>query len=335
MENKSARLNEQIIMKSVTPLLRYKDGEDVKAWQEIAGKKLHELLKLDAMKKVPPEIKIEYTKDRGDFTETRFLLRSEESFWLPCHYWRPKKSGKLTTVICIQGHSTGMHISMGRIIYERDAASISGGDRDFAVRVIKEGYSAVMMEQRGMGECDGEADGPKCHVGAMSALINGRTMIGERVWDVMRLIDALLDNFGEEVDEDKIVIMGNSGGGTTSFYAGCVDQRISYVMPSCAVATYSGSIGAMEHCVCNFIPDIAKYFDMGDLAGLIAPRPLVVVSGKEDPIFPIDTAKECVKEAARIYSALGAADKCRHVIGNGGHRFYANDAWPVMNELLG
>lgn len=44
----------------------------------------------------------------------------------------------------------------------------------------------------------------------------------------------------------------------------------------------------MYHCMCNDIPSIRKYFEMRDLAGLIAPRVLVVAAGKEDKIFPIE-----------------------------------------------
>ena len=74
---------------------------------------------------------------------------------------------------------------------------------------------------------------------------------------------------------------------------------------------------------------------MGDLSGLIAPRPLVIVAGKEDKIFPIEGVKECYETAKRFYKLAGAKDKCRLVIGDGGHRFYADDSWPVFRELSG
>jgi hypothetical protein len=48
----------------------------------------------------------------------------------------------------------------------------------------------------------------------------------------------------------------------------------------------------MNHCVCNFVPNIAKYFDMGELGGLIAPRALIVVNGIKDDIFPDDGVRE-------------------------------------------
>ena len=58
----------------------------------------------------------------------------------------------------------------------------------------------------------------------MSAIILGRTLIGERAWDVMRAIDVL--SYFKELDLEKIVITGNSGGGTASFYSACLEELI-------------------------------------------------------------------------------------------------------------
>ena len=113
-----------------------------------------------------------------------------------------------------------------------------------------------------------------------------------------------------------------------------MEPRIRFCMPSCAVCTYGDSIAAMRHCACNYIPGIRKYFDMGDLAGLIAPRPLVIVAGREDPIFPLSGVRESFAEAQRLYAAAGNPQGCTLVIGEGGHRFYADDAWPVMHRYL-
>ena len=74
---------------------------------------------------------------------------------------------------------------------------------------------------------------------------------------------------------------------------------------------------------------------MGDLAGLIAPRPLIVVNGKEDGIFPLSSALEQAEIARTLYAAAGAPDRFRHVVGPEGHRFYAAQGWPVFDELTG
>ena len=105
-------------------------------------------------------------------------------------------------------------------------------------------------------------------------------------------------------------------------------------MPSCALCTYEDSIMAMKHCACNFIPGIRKYFDMGDLGGLIAPRPYVTVSGVKDPIFPIHGVEKTYAITKAMYEQIGKGDLYQLVKGQGGHRFYPDEAWPVAHALL-
>ena len=325
------------IIAETKPSMRYGGAQDFAEWQSAARAKLRELLKLDAIKKCDnTNFTVEYKKECEEYTEYRFTLESEPGYIFPSVLRVPKNAvGKIPTIICLQGHSTGFHISLGQPIFERDINSIKGGDRDFCVRAIKEGFACVAVEMRNFGECGGlETGGPDCHVSSMSAIINGRTTIGERILDVSCVIDALIDNF-DFIDADDINLMGNSGGGTATYYAACLEERIKLAMPSCAVCTYKHSIAAMEHCVCNFIPFIANYFDMGDLAGMIAPRKLVVVNGIKDDIFPDEGVRESYEIIQKMYAAAGVPDNCALVTGKGGHRFYADDAWPVAKKLMG
>ncbi len=129
------------------------------------------------------------------------------------------------------------------------------------------------------------------------------------------------------------MITGNSGGGTTSFYSACIDERIKYAVPSCSVCTYKDSIIDIAHCACNYIPSIARYFDMGDLAGLIAPRGLIIVAGNQDRIFPIDGVKETYNIAKSLFKAADAENKITLEIGDGGHRYYADKAFNALKNM--
>jgi poly(3-hydroxybutyrate) depolymerase len=209
------------------------------------------------------------------------------------------------------------------------------GDRDFAVQAVAKGWAALAMEQRAMGECGSKPDGhPNCNHPALQAILLGRTLIGERCHDVSCALDMVEEHF-PMIDRERIFMTGNSGGGTTTIYATALDTRIKAAMPSCALCGYFASIGAMQHCPCNYIPGIMKHFDMGDLVALAAPRPYVAVNGVSDASFPVESAKEQVTVGRVVYEALGAGDKLRHVIGDGGHRFYAAPAWPQFDEVTG
>ncbi|NLN04102.1 MAG: acetylxylan esterase [Clostridiaceae bacterium] len=296
--------------------------------------KLLELLGMPE-KMVDPKPIIEFEKmEHEEFDEIRFKYESEPGFFIPAHLILPKeRKGKLPTVICLQGHSSGMHRSLGRVKYTNDVEG-DVGDRAFALQAVKRGYACVIMEQRGFGELKGiEQDGgTNCLHMSMQAILLGRTLLGERCFDVSRLIDAL-EQF-EMLDLNRLGIMGNSGGGTTSFYAACVDSRIKVCMPSCSFCPYYESIISIQHCTCNYVPGMLEYMEMQDLAVLIAPRALIVVSGKDDEIFPLDGVKRGFEVVKKIYRACGAEDNCQLVIGDGGHRFFADISWPVFDRYI-
>lgn len=323
------------IISSITPKFRYDGKTEFKAWQTAARAKLAELLGMSKFEKCDPEFNIEYTKDCGEYIECRFTIQSEPGYYFPSVIRFPKgKEGKRPLMICLQGHSNGFHISLGIPIYDGDESSINGGDRDFCVRAVKEGYIALAVEQRCFGECNGkDGGGTNCYESTFRAILSGRTTIGERVWDISRVIDAVLEHFAE-VDPDRVCLMGNSGGGTATYYAACLEERITLAMPSCAVCSWDQSVALMKHCLCNLVPNIANYFDMGDLGCLIAPRKLIVVNGARDPIFlepGVDKSYALIKEA---YEAAGVPANCELVTGPEGHRFYADLSWPVVHKMM-
>ncbi len=319
-------------MRNVTPQLSYKGG-DIENWKQSAREKLKDLLGLDMFIKVEPDTEIEYTKKIEGGVEIRFTFQSENNYRVPCHLLIPDGVSNPPLMICLQGHSKGMHISLGRPIYDGDAKSIKG-DRDFAIQALREGFAAIAMEQRNFGECGGTEEGPQCYESAMNTLIMGRTTIGERIWDVARLIDVIENEFSDKIDTKKICCMGNSGGGTATAYLAALEDRIVLAMPSCAMCTYKDSIAAMNHCSCNYIPKIANYFEMSDLMAMAYPKYYIQVSGIEDPIFPISGAEKIFNTGKKAFDDNGMSDRCFFIKGNGGHRFYAKEAWEQVNKII-
>ena len=325
--------NELKILHGIPVSMQYDGSESLAQWQKKARKKLSELIGLQYYHPVDDETEIEYRTENDEFTETKFYFYSEANYSVPCILRVPKNVKNPALMICLQGHGTGMHISLGVAKYENDRNKIDNGDRDFAVQCIKRGMCALAIDQRNFGERGGNPR-PVCHAPSMVALLTGRSTIAGRVWDIMRAIDVVKKHFGGEFDPERIFCMGNSGGGTATLYASALDERIKGAIPSCAFCTFEDSIGRQNHCECNYIPGIRNYFDMAEIAGMIAPRPLVIVSGKEDGIFPSGAAEN---EFGRVknfyYKASAKPDNCVHVIGEEGHRFYADKAWKAFEEL--
>lgn len=331
---KTAYEHHKELIQKVTPSMSC-DVSSFREWQIWARNKLSQLLGMDKFEKVDLDLNIEYQTKLDGATEIRFTYQSEAGYRVPCHMLLPDGIEKPPVMICLQGHSKGMHISLGRPKFEGDKNTINGGDRDFCVQAVKEGFAAIALEQRNFGECGGDENGPRCLDASMVALLMGRTTIGERVWDVSRLIDVIQSQFHDVVNADTICCMGNSGGGTATAYVAALEDRITLAMPSCAMCTFKDSIGAMSHCSCNYVPHIAEYFDMDDLMAMAYPKFYVQVSGKDDNIFPLFAAEKVFEKGKRAYDAFGEGYRCTLIRGNGGHRFYAADSWPVVHKYLG
>jgi len=270
-----------------------------------------------------------------DYVREKWYIWVEPTVPLPFWILKPGKIFRpIPLVLTPHGHNNP-DLYVGMAYNEHDEKAIVEGERDIAVQAVREGYMAIAPTARGFGET---MDKTECEKDAVSScrsqlkhcLLVGRTPIGERVWDISRLIDWALKH--TDVDPTRIAITGNSGGGTTSLFAAACDERISVAVPSCYFCTFEGSIGTINHCDCNYIPGILRLGEMYEVAGLIAPRPFCAIAGKEDPIFPIEHVLEAFNKLKRIYEVAGFPDRCELFIGEGGHRYYKRGAWPFIRK---
>lgn len=319
------------------PSLRYDGSENLAIWQKRAREKLYELLGLP-FEKCDDLFRIVEERKKDTHKEIEFVFQSEKDYFVQGTFCVPNYLEKpLPVVICLLGHASGKHVALGVAKYPGDKELIESG-RCFAVQAVREGYCAVVIEWRYMGDAgrNEEDAGPLCarKNAALPSLLLGRCAVGERVWDVQRLLDVIEKYFTQYADTEKIMCMGHSGGGTACFYSSCVDERIKASMPSGSFCSFDASIIPIHHCCCNYVPGIRKYFDMGDLAMLIAPRPFIPVCGVKDRDFPIHGVEQSFEEVKTIYESFGKGDLCQLVRGNAGHQFYPDDAWPVAHDLF-
>ena len=319
------------------PLLRWDFTKDFYEHRQECEEKLRELLGLDTLEKCPDDFTI-VTEDKiQGKRHVHFLVQTEKGYYVNCHLLLPREEKeKMPLCLCMQGHVSGAHLSLGVYKFPYDEVYLSEEEGlQFAVQATDRGYAALALELRGFGaNSDNENGcGTSCEQAAMGAMLLGRTLIGERVWDIQRVLDSALNHF-DFITMENSILMGESGGGTVTYYAACLEDRFSVYVPIVALCDYKSSIFDLNHCKCNYIPHIAKYFDMGDLAILISPKKLVVASATQDKWFPIEGAKREFERIERIYSALGCKDRCRMVIQNSGHCFRPDEGWDAILEIL-
>jgi len=324
---------------------RFVPGQtDFRAWQDRLRGLLRERLglpdrepRLLGVREEP----LQQVEMRGlRYRRQRVLLRTEADLGVPGYVCLPLEGeGPFPCVIGCQGHAKeGIRLSIGDVDDAAWKELVVNGDRDYPLQAVRHGYAALALEMRGFGELRLQADieqdaGSSCLRLSALALQAGRTLVGMRVHDIMAAIEYLQQR--PDIIPDQIALTGNSGGGTVTFYAAALDDRLAACIPSCAFSTFAASIEGVDHCICNFIPGLSALIEMDDLAGLAAPKPLLIINGREDAIFPIGPAEEAFRHIQAIYAAAGAPDNCRLYIGEGGHRYYAAPVWPWLEEVLG
>ena len=331
----TVKLHEKLMREAAAPEFEYR-GQDLQQWEKELKERLSDLLGMDAMpEKCDLNPQTIWTKKHEYGTIEKIVFTAEPGYSVPAYVCLPKNTQPpYDFFICLQGHSTGMHNSIAVAKTNEDETIEIAGDRDFGIGCMKRGIAALCIEQRGFGECE---DGRRknflaCHNPTMQALMLGRTILGERIYDVDRAIDYLLTR--TDAKADRIGVMGNSGGGTVSIFAGGLLDRLSFVMPACSFSSFLDSIMSIDHCCCNYVSGLLALADCAEITALAAPKPLVVVNGLTDPIFPIDSAKQSFTKVKEIYERFGAGENCLHVIGGEGHQFYADEAWEAMFRLI-
>jgi len=328
---KNSHTYEYAHLSATKPLLAYEETRDFEEWRTAVREKLNELLGLP-LTGCDPCLEVVSTEELPDRTEYYFTVQTEPGYLVPCWLFVPTNNKNAPLTICLSGHGNGMHVAAGKPKNQEDIDDlVEWPHRAMGLRAIQEGRCALIIEARNFGEASLKGIGTSCTEAAKIAILMGRTVIGERVWDAMRILDAVIDYF--HITTKNIVCTGNSGGGTATYYLACIDERIAAAAPSCAVCTYEASIAAMMHCMCNHIPSIRKYFEMEDLSVLIAPRKLVIAAGEKDMIFPIDGVRKTYETVQKIYTAAGAGDQCALVVGNSGHYNYADLIWEKLHNM--
>jgi len=318
--------------------LSYRGGP-FKPWQSKLRKKLRELLAVPNNTHDPLRVRSVWKREHPLGTIEKILFRAEKDVDVPAYWCVPhERMAPAATFICLQGHSTGMHLSIGvDRETETNPVDVKGG-RDFAIGCMQRGIAALCIEQRSFGTRlentqPIRTSNPSCQDAVVRGMLLGRTLNGERVFDVERGLDYLAAR--GDVDMKHVGILGQSSGGTISMLSAALLPQIAYCMPCCSTARFADSIATIHHCVCNIIPGVMQWMDMGDILGSIAPRPLVIINGKTDSIFPIASARKSYQQAKRIYAAAGNPNRVKFIEGPGGHDFYSDLGWAAMLKLMG
>ncbi|MFC6825166.1 alpha/beta hydrolase family protein [Halopelagius fulvigenes] len=285
----------------------------------------------------------EVTGTDADYERQTWSVETERGFRVPFHLLLPSSTDPpYPVVLALHGHAqSGKDLAAGVVESDADRRRVSEERRDIARQAVERGFAAFAPDMRAFGELathagDGEDESADelrpCTRWQKTAQLVGRSLVGERVWDALRLVEFVERR--PELDGDRVAVTGHSGGGIVALFAAALDERLAPAAPCASVSSFDRSIVSIDHCLCNYVPGVRRLGEIGDVAGLIAPRPLRVVGGDRDPIFPEEGTRRAFDRIREIYRGAEAEERCSLYVGEGGHRFYEAGVWPFLERNL-
>jgi cephalosporin-C deacetylase-like acetyl esterase len=267
--------------------------------------------------RTPLNARIAGSLDRGDYILENILFESRPGFPVTGNLYRPKSppAARMPAVLCPIGHI----IAQGRRDTEVQSRSI---------KLARMGFVVLAYDAIGHGERNLSGNSHK--EGGFALLPLGETISGWMVWDSMRAIDYLQSR--PDVDASRIGVTGNSGGGLNTLYTAAIDPRVSvativgYTFEFNTWIKYAGAHGA-----CSYLPGLREV-EWFEIAGLIAPRPVLMLNGERDPIFPVSGTRKAGYSTHALYSVLGYGDRARlYVVPKQGHAY----SRPYREQMYG
>jgi hypothetical protein len=161
---------------------------------------------------------------------------------------------------------------------------------------------------------------------------------GERTWDVIHSVEAVLAKV-PGLDPSRLLITGLSMGGEVTTWVGALDERFPVVIP----AGFSPDLGVISmhgnhECWRWQHADIREYVDVSDLHALIAPRTLVVETGRNDFTYsdfpePFASDKQVARRSRSAFA--DAPGNFVHYLHYDEHHYHFGDVNPSWNSDLG
>jgi dienelactone hydrolase len=305
-------------------------GSDaIAAWRERCRQRLGELVGY-ATERVPLELEIRGSEDCDEYRRESIVFDTESDMSVPAYLLIPHGlDGPGAAVLAIHGHGPGKDIVCG-------LATTEAPNGDYAHQLALRGYVVLAPDLRCFGE---RADwNPPDHYGCDTNLVHavmaGENPLAQNLWDMARCVDVLESH--PLVDPGRIAVGGLSYGGTMSLFLAATDERISAAIVSGYMSSWSEAHKMpWNMCGSQVLPGMLGRLEHIDLGALVAPRPLLVESGREDDIFPLAAATKTMAELRVVYDAVGADPEALvHDVFEGGHQWHGELAYPFLERWL-
>jgi dienelactone hydrolase len=317
--------------------------EEWRTWRDALHCKLLELLGPFPLRRCPLRMQVleeKRVRPKGQaqpYLQRKVVYFTEPDVPVPAYLLTPLgRKADLPALLCLHGHGNGKDDVMG---FDRGDPKrrelICALNYDYARQFAERGYVVLAPDARGWGE-RAHADVPgrdRCNIAFLKGMLVGLNPLNRNIWDLMRAID-LLQSL-PQVNPERIGGVGLSQGATHTLFVSALDERVRVAVVSGYLSTYQRLVlDWLGVCGSQFLPSILRYANIGDIACLIAPRPVLFENGTKERVIPFDGAKKEYRRVKRLYEVLGIPERVEMDVFEGDHQFSGRLAFDWVKRWL-
>ena len=334
-------MNEIYLSVPRKPYENAKNADDVSEIGREIKAKTKELLGIDRIPAKPEKFDIVpdgKTLEYPEYTLQRYSAEICKGLNMLFYVLTPRNIKSAPGVVALCGHGYGVRqiLKIKKNGKKKHFNYFDNYQKNFGAELARRGCVVIAPELFGFGEARLQKDLKKpfyissCDELSHHLLPYGLTVASMRVYQAIVCAEILSGM--ECVDKSKISCMGISGGGLTALYASVIEDKFRKTVISGYVNTFRSSILSMWHCPDNYIPHILETGEIYDFACALAPRELLIESGRKDKLFPIEASKEAHEKIKWVYSLAGAEDKLCIDIFDGKHSVSGRKSFEFLSK---
>lgn len=221
----------------------------------------------------------------GNISVTRLVLYSEEDIYLPCFFFKPRGAMRLPALLLA------------------DSEGNTSETKDMAFRMARAGFGMLSVDLRGYGETRVTQRSSRDEAGGFEAqtlgveagiaydgLKLGRSIFAMRVFDLLQAADYLASR--NDIDPNRIALIGKSSCGPLALYAALLEQRLKGVLVDGSLATFSRLVTSRLYTYhfMDFLPRVLAYHDLPQVAGALAPGVVWLLNPKDAQRTSLDVS---------------------------------------------
>src|SRR5438552_3305645 len=302
-----------------------RDMADWKAKRALLQQHLLYMLGLDPLpKRSPLNVRITGTLERPNYRIEKIVFESIPGLYVTGNFYLPRGAvGPHPTILYLCGHAPG-------------PLGAKANYQDRAAWFASNGYCCLILDTLEFGEVPGIHHGIH-DLNMWNWLSLGYTPAGTEVWNANRALDYL--DTRPEADKSRIGVTGISGGGAITWYVAAVDERVAAAAPVCSTYAFGSQAAhwvAAGQCDCIYYHN-TYLTDFPIVGALIAPRPLLILSGRRDVDFPPDGYQAVYRQVRHIYDLYDSSTQIQEVDDDVGHTdapLFRSGARQWMNRWL-